>query len=876
MNCSLPGEEAFSYNNPISLPEIRSEDLPACICGLPSKLVCRLCYRLSFCSHQCKNAERILKHKGVCSQEKFPGKELFLRNLHKAAEKDRSEKEGLDGTRNKSPLTKINDNEVEQPLRVTNDLSNGRNDDDSNSSLDSDDSECPPFKYASKVKPHLEEKRIVSKETDPKDKEDAMAVSSGRNCDGFDDVEFNNVGHLYEDSDDSDCPPFKYVSKEESSLDFMNVDVDHHYEMDLKDKEETIAEVSNRISNGLDEVESTNDCPTNEDINDSDSPAFRHGYEQEFNNEEKNSGPHDKLDLKSIEIVDTNNDASDESLSPFLATSYNSPKEKHDDIKQNLCTKVIGMEDPSDKLSDFSSRFFNNIVKRGMSETSTQTISNHSEETFPKHATVDKFTSTEDIGEFHSQATQTECIKQDVGVQDQGTQTDVSFEKFKLSNKIASVQTQDDFIDNNVIPVKEHSMKIENLLKKSPPSVVEETIKKLNSTAEHVTSPVMLPSVLKARVILQDGCLIKIKDIGKSSKYVKIRCVEEPERKQLEEIISPINISRRVLEPLLGSFVAVKNTSHEKYPRFVRGEVRKIFVSKKEVVCQLVDYHDELTVPFSNLFHLPEAALYISPMCFTVILEDVPNMSRKEAKPKLLNFQQYLSEEFILKLVDESSLVVKLLDKKFRSVNDLISRILTDKDFNFKHLCDSSRKMETPNTDSPWSDDLFVLGDELNTSKISSYHNLPIGHVRTVVLHHKAPYIFVCTQAAYENLIQLQVNMQYLAKNVARVPFDQMKLFVNQLIMFQASDEHWYRGIVTKMSKSKYYIFAPDYGFSEKIPMGAEAKLQPVFCEEFMRMKYFASPCTGPCEIGQLNDLEVINLNIIEVINNIMYSVDII
>ena len=96
-------------------------------------------------------------------------------------------------------------------------------------------------------------------------------------------------------------------------------------------------------------------------------------------------------------------------------------------------------------------------------------------------------------------------------------------------------------------------------------------IKKLNSTAEHITSPVMLPSVLKARVILQDGCLIKIKDIGKSSKYVKIRCVEEPERKQLEEIISPINISRRVLEPLLGSFVTVKNTSHEsKYMLIVK------------------------------------------------------------------------------------------------------------------------------------------------------------------------------------------------------------------------------------------------------------------------------------------------------------------
>jgi len=123
-----------------------------------------------------------------------------------------------------------------------------------------------------------------------------------------------------------------------------------------------------------------------------------------------------------------------------------------------------------------------------------------------------------------------------------------------------------------------------------------------------------------------------------------------------------------------------------------------------------------------------------------------------------MNFKQYLSEEFILKLVDENSILVKLLDKKFRSVNEIISGILTDPNFNFHQSSNSPRKLDKPkNAVSPWSGDLFVFGGgELNTSKITSYHNLPKGNLRAIVLHHKAPYIFVCTETAYQKLIQLQ------------------------------------------------------------------------------------------------------------------------
>jgi len=104
-----------------------------------------------------------------------------------------------------------------------------------------------------------------------------------------------------------------------------------------------------------------------------------------------------------------------------------------------------------------------------------------------------------------------------------------------------------------------------------------------------------------------------------------------------------------------------------------------------------------------------------------------------------------------------------------------------------------------------------------------------------------------------------------------------MEISVDQLIMFQASDDHWYRGIITEISKSKYYVFAPDYGFIEKIfLLGEGNKVQPVFCEEFLRMKYFASPCRTTQKVNPLKDLEVVNLNVVKVENNIMYSVDII
>ena len=64
MTDNLPAD-VFSFNNPISLPEIQSQDLPPCICGLPSTLICRICYAFSFCGYQCKNETRHQLHKGI-------------------------------------------------------------------------------------------------------------------------------------------------------------------------------------------------------------------------------------------------------------------------------------------------------------------------------------------------------------------------------------------------------------------------------------------------------------------------------------------------------------------------------------------------------------------------------------------------------------------------------------------------------------------------------------------------------------------------------------------------------------------------------------------------------------------------------------------
>ena len=71
---------------------------------------------------------------------------------------------------------------------------------------------------------------------------------------------------------------------------------------------------------------------------------------------------------------------------------------------------------------------------------------------------------------------------------------------------------------------------------------------------------------------------------------------------------------------------------------------------------------------------------------------------------------------------------------------------------------------------------------------------------------------------------------------------EKMNLEPMSLVMFKATDGYWYRGILTKISKRKVTVFCPDYGFTEKLEISAD-QLQPLFCGELGKVKYFASPC---------------------------------
>ena len=128
------------------------------------------------------------------------------------------------------------------------------------------------------------------------------------------------------------------------------------------------------------------------------------------------------------------------------------------------------------------------------------------------------------------------------------------------------------------------------------------------------------PTSLLAPVLLLDRSLVKMKDIGKSSKSVRLRYVDEPDRGQLEQIMSLTNVKQPVTHPQLGIYVSIKNKV-PRMPRFTRGMITKIYVSTRQVVAQLTDYSDEITVSFDQLFQLPSSALHIPPQCFEVLLK---------------------------------------------------------------------------------------------------------------------------------------------------------------------------------------------------------------------------------------------------------------
>ena len=89
---------------------------------------------------------------------------------------------------------------------------------------------------------------------------------------------------------------------------------------------------------------------------------------------------------------------------------------------------------------------------------------------------------------------------------------------------------------------------------------------------------------------------------------------------------------------------------------------------------------------------------------------------------------------------------------------------------------------------------------------------------------------------------------------------DYSKLEMEQLVMFQAgADMCWYRGIVTQVTSRNVHIFSPDYGFTEKIPI-KEGRVQPLFCEELGKVKYFASPCELLSKCKELADMSKVRV----------------
>ena len=96
---------------------------------------------------------------------------------------------------------------------------------------------------------------------------------------------------------------------------------------------------------------------------------------------------------------------------------------------------------------------------------------------------------------------------------------------------------------------------------------------------------------------------------------------------------------------------------------------------------------------------------------------------------------------------------------------------------------------------------------------------------------------------------------------------DYTTLDTEHLVMFlAAADMCWYRGIVTKLSSTKVYIFCPDYGFTEKIPI-KEGRIQPLFCQELEKVKYFASPCELVDKSDGLKDLSKVKVFVKNVVD---------
>jgi len=340
--------------------------------------------------------------------------------------------------------------------------------------------------------------------------------------------------------------------------------------------------------------------------------------------------------------------------------------------------------------------------------------------------------------------------------------------------------------------------------------------------------PLRVTDVEKGYV--QDGTLVRLKDIGNSSQEALVRCLEEKERAWLEEVMELSDASISIEMPFVGQLVAFRLLTRLG-TKVVRAEVINVNTTVRKVQCQCLDYHDRRWEDYEKLFQPPPACLSIPPFCNKVVLLGVPDIQRKEAKLMLENVDQAcLNQPLTLRVKDncETGQVVELLDAEGNSVNQVLKEVLEPSML-------LQREDSTPLTSTP-----TVV--PLDYAVLTSYVPIPLNTtVSVIILYVESPtHLFVCPASSFEELNNFQVKLQALGDQMEK----QGNLFtpvVGQLVMMKSmEDNQWYRGTVIKIHKTKAKIYCPDFGFVEKVPMNM---LQSKLDSDIIRAKYWASHC---------------------------------
>ena len=106
---------------------------------------------------------------------------------------------------------------------------------------------------------------------------------------------------------------------------------------------------------------------------------------------------------------------------------------------------------------------------------------------------------------------------------------------------------------------------------------------------------------------------------------------------------------------------------------------------------------------------------------------------------------------------DEENLVVKLLDKANRSVNRVISDILSHDTIDD---VEEPPQVEHMKETSQWNEKLFTKRNDLNPRYVDNYHKFADKYeiFNCVVLHYKSDSrLFLCREETLEDLKQFQV-----------------------------------------------------------------------------------------------------------------------